>query len=524
MKLKAIATLAAATGLIALSPAAATAAPVQGNTGWSVLLCKFSDQPAEPQNAQFFRTFLTESGRGLGGVADYFADQSGGRITLNGSVVQGWYTMPHTLAQDAPLDRWTRTQKCIDAAAAGGYQVPAGNRVVTILNAPVDSGSVGGRVVLDPNAWNVGFAAHEMLHGYGIDHSYSNDPNYRNVSWSQPGEYDDPWDQMSAMNIYSFTTARFGPSAVGLIGYQRDKLGWLNRPQIFTFGADGVGSRTMSLTALESAATSGVKMVRIPFNPGDLFNYYTVEFHRKTGWDAGIPGDTVLIHEVRNGIPYLIRNLSAPGRPPAQSLAANGVQISVGAHSGDAATVSITSDITTRCLSGYVWREARAGDLVCVAPSTRSDVAADNAAAASRRLPNSVYCVSGYVWREAYSGDLTCVVPARRSQAWADNAAAPTRVNPARFVYGPNTCASGYVWRDADASDSVCVPPATRSDAAADNAAAASRRQPNSVYCVSGYVWREAFPSDLTCVVPARRSQAWADNAAAASRLAHPVG
>ncbi|OLR94034.1 hypothetical protein [Actinokineospora bangkokensis] len=507
----------------------AQAVPVRGQTGWSVLLCKFSDRAAEPQAPAFFRNFLTQDGAGLGGVADYFADQSAGKVTLTGSVVRGWYTMAFTLAQEQGKSRGQRIQDCVDTAAANGYAVPSGHRTVAILNDYVDSGAAGGRVLLDPGAWNVGFAAHEMLHGYGLGHSFSNDTTYQNASWSQPGEYDDPWDQMSAMNIHAFGTTNFGTSAVGLNGYFRDKLGWLPSNRVLTLGADGVGSRTVTLAPLETpGAGSGPLVVRIPFNPNDLHNYYTVEYRRKTGWSAGIPADIVLIHEVRGGTPYLLRATPAAGRAPVQSLSANGVTITLGAKTATGAAVTITSDITTRCVSGYVWREARSTDKVCVTPATRSQVAYDNSVAASR-WTNGAYgphtCVSGYVWREAFSGDDVCVTTAQRTQASSDNAAHASRVNPARLVFGPNTCVSGYTWREADLSDYVCVTPATRSQVSADNSAAASRWT-NGAYgphtCVSGYVWREAFPGDDVCVTTAQRSQAAADNAAAPGRVAVP--
>ena len=281
------------------------------NTAWSILLCKFKDVPAEPQSPSFFANFLTDAGLGMGGVADYFKDQSNGLISLAGSQVEGWYTEPYTLAQDKTVDRGTRIQHCVDTAASAGYTVPAGNRVLVILNAQVDSGEVGGlggSVVLDPFAWNVGFAAHEMGHSYGLNHSFSNDTTASHGG--APGEYDDPWDEMSAMNIYAFQTAHFGTSAVGYVGYQRYKLGWLPISRVFTMGSDGVGSRTITLAPVDVQSAPGTLLVRILFDPGDLSHYYTVEYERKTGWDASIPGDIVLIHEVQGGKPTLLRDLS----------------------------------------------------------------------------------------------------------------------------------------------------------------------------------------------------------------------
>jgi len=73
------------------------------------------------------------------------------------------------------------------------------------------------------------------------------------------------------------------------------------------------------------------------------------------------------------------------------------------------------------CAPGFVWREAFGGDTVCVTPGFRSQVFADNAAAASRRQPGSPNCVSGYVWRVARPSDLVCVTPDIRTQVAVQN-------------------------------------------------------------------------------------------------------
>ena len=83
-------------------------------------------------------------------------------------------------------------------------------------------------------------------------------------------------------------------------------------------------------------------------------------------------------------------------------------------------------------MSGFVWREARFDDHVCVEPGSRSRVAMENATAASRVDPYGAYgpatCVSGYVWREAYPGDQVCVTPDIRSLVQSENAMASSRV------------------------------------------------------------------------------------------------
>jgi len=85
-------------------------------------------------------------------------------------------------------------------------------------------------------------------------------------------------------------------------------------------------------------------------------------------------------------------------------------------------------------------------------------------------------CRSGFVWREAFAGDHVCVTPPTRQQAADDNAQASVRRQPGGGAYGPDTCRSGYVWRAAGANDKVCVTPETRERAVSDNAQAAARR------------------------------------------------
>ncbi len=515
-------------GAVVASAPTADAVPIRTENGWSVLLCRFSDVPDTPQPVSFFNRFFGAAGAGQKGLYDYFSAQSYGKVKIN-AVVRGWYTMPYSKATEAPKSRWDKINDCVSTAAANGYNVPAGNRIAVITNSQQDSGSAGGRVLLDPFAWDVRFASHEMGHGYDLGHSFSNDLTYQNASWSQPGEYDDMWDQMSAQHVYSVNGGTFGETGTSLNAYHRDKLGWLPMNRIRTFSSGGETAATVTVAPLQLPSVAGTLLIRVPFDPSDLFHYYTVEYHRKVGWSRAIPASTVLIHEVQNGRATLLRSLTRTGKPPLQSLSANGVTIRVLSH-GRTARVRVTSGMAQRCLQGWVWREARPSDRVCVTGATRSQVAADNAVKAFRWIPGAYgphTCVNGYVWREAYAGDDVCVLPSQRTLAAADNAAASSRRNPARMIYGPNTCANGYVWRQADLSDYVCVPGSTRSQAKADNAVKASRWVSGAYgphTCRPGYVWREAWVGDDVCTTGLIRAQTWADNAQARARVARVSG
>jgi len=509
--------------------------PFRGSVKWSILLCRFTDGGALPHDANFYRDMFVVNG--AGGLADYWDDISYGGIDLNGSDVRGWYNMGITVAQGNALDRWGRVDACVNAAknaSTNAYQVPAGNRVAVITFPAIDMFGWNGGAFL-PHDVDVGGMAHEVGHGISLNHSFSDDPTYRNADWAAIGEYDDPWDVMSYGNAFRVATMRFGDAPVGLNGFHRDRMGWLPRTRIFTFGADGVSNRTMTLAALDHPESAGYMLIRVPFDPSDLNRYYTVEFRRKTTWDGGIPADIVLIHEVKkreDGAYYsfLLRERT-PQKDPVQSVNANGIRITVGAINAGAnqATVTITSAFTDRCLQGFVWREARPSDHVCVTPAVRTDTHNENLLADSRRSPNGGpfgpdTCKQGFVWREAFSGDHVCVPPASRTRAANDNAAAASRINPARNVYGPNTCKQGFVWREVDGRDWVCVTPQIRTQTASDNQQAAARRSPNGGpfgpdTCKQGFVWREAFPGDHVCVVPATRTQARNDNGQATSRL-----
>jgi hypothetical protein len=118
-------------------------------------------------------------------------------------------------------------------------------------------------------------------------------------------------------------------------------------------------------------------------------------------------------------------------RTQARESSTTGTQL-LGALVGGFMAAQTSRAPTDRCQSGYLWREARRDDHVCVAPEVRQRTADENATAASRRDPTGAYgrdtCLPGYVWRDAVQGDHVCVVPRSRDQAASDNRNASARV------------------------------------------------------------------------------------------------
>jgi hypothetical protein len=543
-----IASLAIASTIIVSAAISPEARPLRGSAKWAILLCTYMGAPPIPtgRDVNYFRQMVIDSG--TGGLADYWGAISQNGLNVNGSVVKGWYTVPMTAAQAQAKSggpnprRGELVTDCINAARTAPvdpFTVPAGMSVAVIHFPDVDFYGGGGRAFVTINV-DVGGLGHEMGHGLGYNHSFSDDPTYRNVDWAAIGEYDDPWDVMSYANVFAAPTPQFGNRGPGVNAYHMDRMGWLARDRIKTFGADDIRTQTVTLAALPSASAAGFYLVRVPVDPGDPFHYLTIEYRRKQGMDAGIPSDTVLIHEI-NPISsgdyrsFLMRERT-PARSPVQSVSLPGVSITVlprpPGFSPDQALVSITSDIADRCIVGFVWREAFPGDTVCETAAVRTATGNDNAQAAARRQPGGGpfgpdTCRSGFVWREANASDHVCVTTSVRTQTASENASANARRNPARNVFGPNTCASGFVWREADIRDFVCVTPAVRTQTRTDNGLATARRQPGGGAfgpntCRPGFVWREAFPGDVVCVTGATRTQARNDNDAASSRLMRP--
>lgn len=543
--------LAIAVGLIVttVSAHAAEQRPFRGTVGISVLLCKYKDAPAPAKSRQFYENLIINSGTTA--HADYWSEVSDGSIKFTGSRVKGWYTLDQKQAEAEAYGgggsdkRILKHRDCVDKAKQQGYTPPGDHLVVVITSPKIDTFGFRGGAFLGEDA-GVGVIAHEVGHGLSLNHSFSDDPNECNAGWANVGEYDDQWDAMSYANVFKRDLGTYGRGGPWLNAYHLDRMGWLDRRKIFRFGADGVYDRLITLTAVSRPDRAGYMMARVPFDPRDLYRYYTVEYRVPDTWDSGIGQDRVMIREVkavaktkcadgsqRGGEAYnsyLIRD-TAGSRTPRESINRNGVRIdlvSKNAATGKA-VVRIRSQRPARCKMGFVWREARSGDRVCVTPQRRTQVRQENRLADQRRQPGGgAYgpdtCRQGYVWREAVAGDRTCVRPQSRTQARRENRAAfERRIGGA--AYGPNTCASGYVWREADAKDWVCVRPARRAQVRDENRRASARRSPTGgAYgpdtCLQGYVWREAFPGDRVCVSPSSRSRARQENADAHRRLA----
>ena len=146
---------------------------LRGPTPWAIILCKFSDQTAEPQTPEFFKDFFVNPQ--TGGMFDYWRDISYGAINLQDSENSAGSPYWSTTQADQPRTRFERIKAAIDDLKDDELKDVDFTRfyaIIVILNLSVDAGSVEvlqltfgenrkdyGLMVLGPAALNLTFAA-----------------------------------------------------------------------------------------------------------------------------------------------------------------------------------------------------------------------------------------------------------------------------------------------------------------------------------------------------------------------------
>jgi WD40 repeat protein len=294
---------------------------------WAIILCKFSDLATfEPYPVDYYEQCFTEFGAGTGREFDYFREVTYGALDLTGTRVFGWFNMPHHSSKDPdtlkyPSGRATLHDWGVEVAKAHRIDLRPFHGVAVFFNAHTDSGATGRhRVVIGykKQDWEPTFNLHEFGHGFDLGHSWSARPDV---------EYGDRWDLMSAMRVYTFTD-RFGRrTGPGLNACNLHQLGCIPRNRIWSpTGHSGI--QTFTLAALNRPEANRYLMASIPPAAGSTSKTsYVIEFRQKKGWDAGIPRNTVLVHEVRsNGGDFLLAknegadtdSTKASVRPPAK--------------------------------------------------------------------------------------------------------------------------------------------------------------------------------------------------------------
>ncbi len=212
-------------------------------------------------------------------------------------------TRSRTIWLSAEARQLARVQRCVETAATAGYSVPTETGSLSSPTFNTEGGEVGGRVLLPPNGWNVGFvapsdAARLWSRALVFERTCRTEirPPRSPVSTTTVG------DLMSGDHVYASATASFAVVGLDSPGRTETNSAGFPRTRSSILARMATALSASALAPLEAPSYSYYSnmLIRIPFNFDDPFNYYTVEYRRNLGWSAGIPSNTILIHEVRN--------------------------------------------------------------------------------------------------------------------------------------------------------------------------------------------------------------------------------
>jgi hypothetical protein len=360
---------------------------------WLVFLCQASDAPQEPHTVAFYQELFAKNQPDL--LFDYFQKVSNGQIDLSGTEVYGWFKMTTNAATIKLRNNTTspnRTQTAQDCRAAGAAAFLASNKsidpnnyagFIAVINVWADVGQAGSRSIVANEFESASFYAHEMLHVYGLEHSFTmaDDLSADHV-WQQGADktYFDCWDMMSFNTCtFKFDTLNHFQAGPELEMAYREKLGWLPLPQVRIFSKLG-SDRTASTVTLAPVSE--------PNNPGPLLPLmakietgggarYVVEYRVPTGYDRAIPNSAVVIRELRNdGKTYLVtRQNKNIGWAQGEQFTDAGsfLSITVDAMTPQSATITINPVFATPAKLGEVCGNNYVGAMrPCPAGSTCS--------------------------------------------------------------------------------------------------------------------------------------------------------
>jgi hypothetical protein len=263
-----------------------------GATPWVNILCKYAGTETPSEGVDYFRELMAGTPTSL---ASYFHEASYGQVQLGETAaVHGWFTLPRDEASYVTPEEIKFDDLVRDAIAAaeGEVHFPDHFGINLWFNGGVGCCNWCLRRNVHANgvdkeysvAWlprpafhDFHSIAHEMGHGYNM--------------WHQRA--DNPWDVMATGS--GTQHERFGRVDVHMTAFQKDLAGWLPAERKRQHPAGRTERYTVA--RLAKPITESPLMIAVPI-AGAPSRFYTIEARVKVGYDAGIPRNAVVIHEV----------------------------------------------------------------------------------------------------------------------------------------------------------------------------------------------------------------------------------
>jgi M6 family metalloprotease-like protein len=275
------------------------------------VLCRFADDPSTPFSVE---QAATVHGPTYPGMRQYYRELAGDASLMSGSGVVGWIDLPYprsVYVQEYSMQWGLIAQDCagavqhlVDFRAFHGINVQVNGALNRRPAPPYDEVSYGGSWTLTLNGewrtWGVTWlsgshwnnyvvVAHEIGHALGWPHS----------SGMYGQEYDSHWDVMS--RGYLRSESPWGWLTIHTIAQHKDAAGWIPAGRRLEPARGTVLGGPLARSALPPPG--GYLIARVPFGYHDS---YTVETRQRAGHDWPLPGESVLIHEVRGTRAYVV--------------------------------------------------------------------------------------------------------------------------------------------------------------------------------------------------------------------------